>query len=247
MNKWIFFGIGAAVGSAVTLLSVRNHYRKLAFHEIHEARETLHDVYRKKLAAKELADKNSEQKERLRAEFDGKSDKTEDISESVASKTSQNEAISDKKDAFNEALNRYSGRFNVFKNPPDESKIDNGYSDESDSEEDFGGSEGDPYELTVDHEAPSEGNSELPFMISEDEFASEKLFYDKVMIEYYDDGVAVLEDTDEIVDRLEDLIGPYILSHPREEDTIYVRNENRSTDYGIIFKGTTFVPEEGSP
>lgn len=129
-----------------------------------------------------------------------------------------------------EALGRYSGHFNIFSNPPDPEEIDT--------------EDNDPYEIIVDRTGPVEEDQD-PYMISEEEFASEKLFYDKVMIEYYDDGIAVLEDNDQIIDSLEDLIGPYILGKPVEDDTIYVRNNRRATDYGIIFTGTEFVPEEG--
>ena len=74
----------------------------------------------------------------------------------------------------------------------------------------------------------------------------QKLFYDKVIVEYYADGIAVIEETDEVLDSLEDQIGPYILDKPIEEDEIYVRNEARSTDYCIQIKETNFVSEEGS-
>lgn len=222
-----------AVGSTVTFVAVRGHYRKLAFDEINECRE----MYKRKIAAKEKADKNSEEKARL----------IEKIGEPRPENESENKNKSKKTDAtapetdYSSLIRRYSGqkteKFNVFTNPPDAEKIDNdGY---------FGDGDDDPYEIFVDHSGPSEGYSEHPYMISEDEFASEKLFYDKVMVEYYDDGIAVLEETDEIIDSLEDLIGPDILGRPVEEDAIYVRNDNRSTDYGIIFMGRDFVPEEG--
>lgn len=153
----------------------------------------------------------------------------------------------------NESANRerkvsYGKHFNVFSNPPDEENLDI----LGDDEDEFGDEIiEDPYEIIVDRTAPSDGDSE-PYVISEDEFASEKLFYDKVMIEYYTDGVAVLEDSDQIIESIEELIGPDILdeiedsnSEFKDDNEVYVRNDNRSTDYGIIFTGTKFVPEEG--
>lgn len=211
MKPVLYFVIGVAAGAAVTFLSVKKHYEQLAYHEINDIR----NAYRKKSASKELADKNKEEKKKL----------IEDQEHREKEKVSEQEA--------NEALNRYSGHFNVFSNPPDP--------DEIDTEDDISD---DPYELFVDRSGPEDEDQD-PFMISEEEFASEKLFYDKVMIEYYDDGISVFEDNDEIVESLEDLIGPYILGQPVEDDTIYVRNNRRNTDYGIIFKGTTFTPEEG--
>lgn len=256
MNKWIFLGIGVAAGSAVTFVSVRGYYKKLAFKEISECRE----MYKKRCAAKDLADKNSEEKRRLIEKMDAenneknasKMSKTDATGTEIEENGSgegnfggKNDPKMNKTDAtdaeIEELVNRYSGgyrgKFNVFSNPPDVDRIDIGVDDDDDSD--------DPYEFIVDHTGPSEGYSEQPYEISEDEFASEKLYFDKVMIEYYDNGIAVLEETDEVVDALEDLIGPDILNREREENTVYIRNEARSTDYGIIFTGTTLGPEEG--
>lgn len=202
MKPILYFVFGVAAGAAVTFFAVKKHYEQLAFDEINEIRDT----YRKKYASKELIQKNEEAKKKLIHEAE------------------------EKEKAAKEAVERYSGHFNIFSNPPDP--------DEIDTEDD------DPYELIVDRTGPAEEDQD-PYMISEEEFASEKLFYDKVMIEYYDDGIAVLEDNDQIIDSLEDLIGPYILGKPVEDDTIYVRNNRRATDYGIIFTGKEFVPEEG--
>lgn len=218
MKQVLYFALGVAAGAAVTFLSVKKHYEHLAFNEISEIKET----YRKKVASKELADKNNEEKKKLLSNETGKTGVTgTDETEKKA----------------HEAIKRYSGNFNVFTNPPDPTEIDNGVDDEEDISPD-------PYEFIVDRSGPGEENQD-PYVITEEEFASEKLFYDKVLIEYYEDGIAVLEDTDEIIDSLEDLIGPYILGKPVEDDTIYVRNNRRSTDYGIIFKDTEFVSEEG--
>lgn len=234
MKEWIFFGIGVAVGSAVTFYTVKKHFQKLAFDEINEVR----DMYKKKYAAKDLADKNSEEKAKMMEKIG----KTDTLNTKLTHKNGKTDTQTDTYSDYTSIIDRYSGvngeKFNVFSNPPDAEKIDNG-ADEMDIYDD------DPYSFVVDHSGPSEGISDRPFLISEDEFASEKLFYDKVMVEYYDDGVAVIEDTDEIIESIEDLIGPNILDRSFDEDTIYVRNDNRSTDYGIIFKGTNFVPEEG--
>lgn len=245
MKRLIFFGVGVAVGSAVTYFAVKKHFQNLAFSEINEVR----DMYKKKYAAKDLIEKNSEEKAKMMekiGDFNTKlpklpqeNDENDEKNGSKMSKTAKTDA----KLEYSTIIDRYSGKekddhFNVFSNPPREDQIDNGADEDLDDD--------DPYEFIVDRTPPSEGLSDTPFMISEDEFSSEKLFYDKVIIEYYEDGVAVLEETDEILeDPIEDLIGPYILDRPIEEDAIYVRNDNRSTDYGIIFKDKPFVSEEG--
>ena len=229
MKNWIFFGIGVALGSGVTFLAVKKHYQDLAYHEISEMRA----FYREKKA--ELDEK-----------YAPKSDKTDATDAKKSEKLAKYSEITD-------ILNRYSGgnqgnyavkpRKKVGKTggnrrSDDENNGPDGrfYTDEDD----------DPYDIFVSHEAPSEGYAEQPYQISEEQFSSEKLHYDKVTVEYYADGIAVIDETDEILDSLEDQIGPYILSKPIEENEIYVRNEARSTDYYIQLKETNFVSEEGS-
>lgn len=233
MKEWIFFGVGVALGSGVTFLAVKKHYRDIAFHEISEMRA----FYREK-----------------KAELEAKVTQ-------VTQKTDENEDENRENEEFNEALkakispilDRYSGknRDEVAQITKDkerkigEKRVEN--HGEWDVDDRFFEDDGDdPYDIFVSHEAPSEGYAEQPYRITEEEFSSERLYYDKVLIDYYADGIAVIEETDEVLDSLEDQIGPYILGQPIEEDTIYVRNEARSSDYCITLKETNFVSEEGS-
>ena len=232
MKNVIFFSLGAALGSIVTVLCVKNHYRKLADEEIDEVREAFH----RKTVSKELAERNSEAKKAFLSDISNEKEGSKE--EKLTQLTQKSEDL----ERFETLREPYVESHNVFSNPLDDEEMD-----------DFEEDNDDPYEFIVDRTGPSDRNSE-PFEISEEEFASEKLFYDKVMVFYYTDGIAVLEETDEIVEVLEDLIGPDILpefmkrigDYPGENDTVYVRNDNRSTDYGIIFTGTKFVREEDS-
>lgn len=235
MKKWIFFGVGVAVGAAVTFLAVKKHYEQIAYTEINEYRE----VCKRKMAAKDLADKNRESKDILLKEITENGDSYEKAQEAVKKYLGENEKFPKKSDKTGK-LTPKSASFNVFSNPPD--------ADELDLEEDEDDITEDPYEFIVDQTGPVEEYSEGPILISEDEFSSEKLFYSKVLIELYDDGVAVLEENDEILDEpIEAYVGPDILQNaqPDQDGMIYVRNHSRSTDYGIIFTGCDFVSEEG--
>lgn len=248
MKNWMIFGIGLVAGAGIGVLGVRNHYKKLAFDEINEAR----DVFRKMAASKEAAVRNSEMKLKMVSDIPENTEKEGSNDEKLVKLVQKSEKKADL-DRLSELTEPYNGEktgktgtkknYNVFSNPPKIDEID--ISDEEEEE-----NEDDPYEITVDHEHPSDGYSE-PYEITEEEFASEKLFYDKVMIEYYTDGVAVLEESEQIIDCIEDLIGPDILQGKLdrmskwEGDEFYVRNDNRSSDYGIRFTGEAFVPEEG--
>lgn len=258
MKNLIFFVVGVGLGAGIGVLASREHYRKLAFDEINDARET----FRKMAASKGLADKNSKEKEEFlrnkdekKAENDTKLVKLTENSE----KKSDSDDILDVNRAqkreemrqYDSLRGRYIRNYNVFSNPPKESEIDN----EDDSEEEkWPEIDDDPYDLVVDHDYPDEDSNGYshPYRISEEEFASEKLFYDKVIINYYTDGIGVYDDTDQIVEELEDLIGPDILNEKTGDeeldyaDTIYVRNNSRGTDYGIIFMDSAFMQEEDS-
>ena len=225
MKNWIFFGFGVALGSGVTFFAIKKHYKDVAYHEISEMRK----FYKEKKA--ELDEK-----------YAPKSDKTDATDAKKSEKLAKSSEISD-------VLNRYSGgNQGNFVVEPHKKVRKTGTNDEKDDLDDrFYTEEGDdPYDIFVSHEAPSEGYAEQPYRISEEQFSSEKLHYDKVTVEYYADGIAVLDETDEILDSLEDQIGPDIFGKPIEEDEIYVRNEARSTDYYIQLKETNFVSEEGS-
>ena len=194
MNKWIFFGFGVALGSGVTFFAIKKHYRDVAYHEISEMRA----FYREKKA--ELEEK-----------YAPKSDKTDATDSKKSEKMNKYTEISD-------VMNKYSGRnqVNFVVEPRKKVGKNHDISDKNDGYEGpddrfYTDEEDDPYDIFVSHEAPSEGYAEQPYQISEEQFASEKLHYDKVTVEYYADGIAVIDETDEILDSLEDQIGPYIL------------------------------------
>ena len=229
MKEWIFFGVGVALGSGVTFLAVKKHYKDIAFHEISEMRA----FYREK-----------------KAELEAKVTQMTQKTDEKQGENRENRVFDEAEKAkISPILDRYSGknRDDVAQN----TKVEKRKIVENHDEFDVNGrffedDDDDPYDIFVSHEAPSEGYSEQPYRITEEEFSSEKLYYDKVLIDYYADGIAVIEETDEVLDSLEDQIGPYILGQPIEEDTIYVRNEARSSDYCITLKETNFVSEEGS-
>lgn len=215
MKKLLYFGIGVVIGAGIGILCSKKHYEQIAYSEINDVR----NAYKKKMAAREKIEKNSEMKEELYQKASeaqkrycgGQSEEPETLKVRV------------------KKIEHQEKKYNIFSENPYDPELDD------DPE--------DPYELTVEHTAPSDGYSE-PFEITEEEWASEKLFYDKVIIEYYTDGVAVLEDSDKIIDSIEDLIGPDISLSNAEGEMLYVRNDNRSSDYGIMFMGRDFVQEE---
>lgn len=123
---------------------------------------------------------------------------------------------------------------NLFTNPPNPKDIHNGIDEGEDFEEE--------YEKTIDTTPPKEGLSD-PYTISPDQFVNEQPFFDKITLEYYDDGILCEEISDEIIDDISGTIGMESLNKfgEYEEDVVYIRNERISTDYEVIRQHRPFA------
>ena len=75
---------------------------------------------------------------------------------------------------------------------------------------------------------------EAPYVISPDEYG-EIYDYDQIELTYYADGV-LTDDTDEVIDDVDDTVGLDSLNHfgDYEEDAVHVRNDERKCDYEIL-------------
>ena len=96
------------------------------------------------------------------------------------------------------------------------------------------------------------GNDMTPYVISPDEF--DTIDYDTVNLTYYADGVLVNDCGDEVIDDVEDLVGPDALNSfgEYEEDSVFVRDDALAIDYEICRDTRTYAevvgadyPEEG--
>jgi hypothetical protein len=96
------------------------------------------------------------------------------------------------------------------------------------------------------------GNDMTPYVISPDEF--DTIEYDTVNLTYYADGVLVNDSDDEVIEDVEDLVGPDALDSfgEYEEDSVFVRDDALGIDYEICKDTRTYVevvgadyPEEG--
>lgn len=79
-----------------------------------------------------------------------------------------------------------------------------------------------------------------PYVISPDEFG-EFEEYEKISLTYYADGV-LADDGDEVVDDVEDIVGD-ALDHfgEYEDDSVFVRCDERKCDYEILLDQRTFA------
>lgn len=83
-------------------------------------------------------------------------------------------------------------------------------------------------------EEPEIVEEEAPYVISPDEYG-EIYDYDQIELTYYADGV-LTDDTDEVIDDVDDTVGLDSLNHfgDYEEDAVHVRNDERKCDYEIL-------------
>ena len=93
----------------------------------------------------------------------------------------------------------------------------------------------------------------VPYPISEEEFSTECLEYDKLSLKYYTDDSTLCDDQEVPIDDPLQVVGEetadYLsafLNHPQHEDldyTIYVRNEGTTADYEITIVENSYAAE----
>lgn len=111
---------------------------------------------------------------------------------------------------------------------------ENGYASSSDKKEEKGGSE------------DIMNNYEDIHIVSPGEFG-ESDDYDVVSLTYYADGV-ITDDMDNIVEDVDELIGPDIASHfgEFEDDSVFIRNDATETYYEILMDCQRYSDAVGS-
>ena len=121
--------------------------------------------------------------------------------------------------------------YNLFSKPPHARDIHNGIDENEDLEVEF-----------VEN-YPKEGAAEAPYIITPNQFVNEEPYFDKITLEYYDDGILANAISEEIIEDIGGAIGLDSLTKfgEYEDDAVYVRNEKRSTDYEVIRQYRPFV------
>lgn len=219
MKAVLYFVAGVAVGSAATFFIAKKilskKYEDEAEQRIQEEVKSVKETFMKRAAAKEKADKNEEMKTKAKETMDIREEEYEP-EKKIRVKDSDAEDI------------RKSYNRNVFEEP---------YT----NEEIFGDEEEDVIE-----EAPREGIREDPYPITADEFANEQRYFDKTTIFLYEDGIAT-DEQERYVDDLDQLIGVDNLRRihelMNEDGSVLIRNEMRSTDYEILIRNETYIPD----
>ena len=107
-------------------------------------------------------------------------------------------------------------------------------------------------ELTEDEETELEDRKlntieiDGPYLITEPEFASEKLHFDKVDLWYYKEDNTLANDEEDMIDDIAGLIGDdalAIFDNDDQTDTIYIRNEKLSADFQVTCLNKSYSVE----
>ena len=229
MKPVLYFLAGLAVGSAATYFAVKDYFEAQAEQRIQKEVDSVKESYLKRAAAKDLADKNTEEKRR-RVEV--RRQKARDISDNELSPDPNDPEERKTIREIQQIRRRYNRE--AFAEEDEPVRRHNVFDDQDDFYE----------------EHPSEGAEERPYPITPEEFANEKRFFDKITIYLYRDDVAV-DEQERVVDDLEQLVGIENIGRLGDlcddENVVLIRNEMRSADYEIRLMEEDYIPDAGIP
>lgn len=237
----LYVGAGLIIGSASTYFIVRGIFQRQCDDEIDEAwasaEDYYHELYLKKLAAKEKAEKNRKMKKEQDPEPEPVKEKPKE--EAKEPKEQAFDITSFRKEA-RQKLKSY--RRNVFSDPPRGRDIHLATDGEVDDFEDDDDDEFEDYPRDVMYDGPY---VEEPYVISPDQFADENRYWDKLTIFVYSDG-NVIDDQGVPVDDIDACVGKGVMERIEEladdSGAVLVRNEMRSTDYELLLMNEPYTP-----
>lgn len=95
--------------------------------------------------------------------------------------------------------------------------------------------ESDPaIEAEIDSSDMIEVETNIPYVISVDEFTDTNVHYDKLTLFYYINDEVLTDDNEEIIANPFDVIGGEAISALATVEAVYVRNEPIATDYEVV-------------
>lgn len=140
-------------------------------------------------------------------------------------------------DMIDETVKKYSA-CEAEDQPKIESKNENEEEDESEAEEDSDPERTKYHKAVNEYAKPEESKKKGPYIIDADEFRDGTMDT-CVTYSYFEDGV-VTDEFDNIVEDVDEAIGEDFVNHFDDDDTVYVRNEERHCDYEIIREGVYY-------
>jgi hypothetical protein len=100
--------------------------------------------------------------------------------------------------------------------------------------------------VNEDDEEKEMDDTREPYVIMPDQF-SEYADYDTISLTYYADGV-LADDMDDVIEDIDEVVGEDSLNHfgEFEDDSVYVRNDERKCDYEILRDNRNYADVVGT-
>lgn len=203
----IIYGIGAATGAFIAIKMLEDHYAAIADEEI----EAVKNMAREKI--KEIEKKYEKDTEEVKEVIK----KNEEVVNNVYKKMARDYT----KPNLEEIAER-------AKELADEEKE---YPREDDDMDEL---EEEMYEKEAESDKLNERYDIDPYLITEEEFSNENLHYEKETLWYYLEDKVLCNDSEELVDDVEALIGEDTLEFINDDQTIYIRNDRQGSDFEIV-------------
>lgn len=203
----IIYGIGAATGAFIAIKMLEDHYAAIADEEI----EAVKNMAREKI--KEIEKKYEKDTEEVKEVIK----KNEEVVNNVYKKMARDYT----KPNLEEIAER-------AKKIADEEKE---YPREDDDMDEL---EEEMYEKEAESDKLNERYDVDPYLITEEEFSNENLHYEKETLWYYLEDKVLCNDSEELVDDVEALIGEDTLEFINDDQTIYIRNDRQGSDFEIV-------------
>jgi len=110
-------------------------------------------------------------------------------------------------------------------------------------DEDYDELEEEMYEKEAESIAMNARPNVEPYLITEEEFSNEMLHYEKETLWFYVLDGTLCNDSEEIMDNVDMLIGEGTLDSIEDDQTIYIRNERQGSDFEIICLNKSYKEE----
>ena len=216
-DKLLYFALGGVTGALVTYFSLKKKYEK----DFNNYRDELLDLYQDKSAEGKTDNLNEEN----------------DIQDTKQIVDTINSLVHSQKDSSE--MVQYS---EMYGNSDDKT-----YSTENDIEQLESMEDDDEDEIEEIEYSDFPTEDELPYIITEAEYADPVPANDKIALKYYVDGDILIDEvTHEILDVSSTIseANLNVLVNNNDEDIIYVRNNKKGTDYEVTMDENDYAEAE---
>lgn len=227
--KVAIFASGAAVGFLVAKKVYEEYYASLAQEEIDSVKEVFTRFTRyaeNDVKITEEVAKNYQEKNGMTDEDYEQAAEDKRLNRSVVTRSSLDDNMSERAKRSYHLAGAHTEGDKVVPNEPDE--------DDEDSEDEHHNVFTDAAGKTEEEMDLTKIDRTLPYIIDSDEFTNEFDHHDKISLYYYRVDDILCEESEEVIEDVEAVIGYDALAALDMQTTVWVRNEPLCIDYEVI-------------